>query len=306
MRGWRLPCTTAFGTVPELDISCCSRLHLLPGFVLMAICVLSDRALLAAALRLLQAPHAAGSSPSDAQAGRRAEGGPHDGAHGAEEGEAWREEGQALVDAFRATLPAEASAADGAGHAPAGHARAARPASCAEPHLRLAWAHLHERVYLPHVVLARQTFRQPAIRRRLNLDAPYPCRFGAWLEAARAFYRALLTDDELMIALAARGLGRDAVFDALAELQQLATQARRTAPDGGTWEHMIRQGCVERCALADWVAERYAKRRLAGFSSPLSSSSSAKPAAPSGRGGASWASVRQRSAHSFSSRPAES
>jgi hypothetical protein len=128
-----------------------------------------------------------------------------------------------------------------------------------------AWDAFHSRTMMPHLIIARLTFRDKATRTRLHINRPRRRRFAEYLKEARHFYTQLQRHPELGDAMAARGITPEKVQSALDDLEQLEKLNQAQEDIKGRRQQTTRRRNDERRSLAEWVSAfrgvaRYALR----------------------------------------------
>jgi hypothetical protein len=117
-----------------------------------------------------------------------------------------------------------------------------------------AWDAFHTRTYMPHVTIARITFRDKGTLRRLGVNGPRSRRFAEYLKEARRFYTLLAEDNELLSAMSARGVTAERITEAVQALDALEALDQRKEDLKGRRQQSTRKRNDERRALAEWVS----------------------------------------------------
>lgn len=127
-----------------------------------------------------------------------------------------------------------------------------------------AWDAFQSRTYMPHVTIARITFRDRGTRRRLGVSGFRPRRFASYLKEARRFYAQLKGDEELRSAMADRGITEEKIDEAIAALNALERLDQKKEEMKGRRQQSTRKRNDERRALAEWVSafQQIAKHAL--------------------------------------------
>lgn len=118
-----------------------------------------------------------------------------------------------------------------------------------------AWDAFHSRTYMPHVTIARITFKDRGTRRRLGILGHRPRKFASYLKEARRFYAQLKDDDELRAAMATRGITEEKIDDAIADLNALEALDQKKEEMKGRRQQSTRKRNDERRALAEWASD---------------------------------------------------
>ena len=126
-----------------------------------------------------------------------------------------------------------------------------------------AWDVLHERVYMPHVTIARMVFEDEGIIRLLGVDGRRPEAFDEWLQEAEHFYSTLLENEELAAQMATRGIGREKLEAARRDVMELAALERMQEKAKAKAQEATRRRDGHRRAALDWLSDYQKIARLA-------------------------------------------
>ena len=118
-----------------------------------------------------------------------------------------------------------------------------------------AWDAFHSRTYMPHVTIARVTFSDPGILRRLGVNGHRPRRFANYLKEARRFYKQIQSDETLAQAMGTRGITAEKVAQALDDLNALEALDQKKEEMKGRRQQSTRKRNDERRALAEWASD---------------------------------------------------
>ncbi len=130
-----------------------------------------------------------------------------------------------------------------------------------------AWDAFHSRTYMPHVTIARLTFSDRGTRRRLGILGHRPRRFANYLKEARRFYAQLKGDDDLLQAMATRGITAEKIDAAVDQLNALEALDQKKEEMKGRRQQSTRKRNDERRALAEWISafQHIARYALADY-----------------------------------------
>lgn len=131
-----------------------------------------------------------------------------------------------------------------------------------------AWDALHNRVYMPHVTIARMVFENRGTLRRLGIDGQRPKGFDAWMQEARHFYDTLLEDESLVAQMARRGIGRQKLEAARQDVEELGALDRLQEEAKSEAQEATRRRNGQRRAALDWLADYQKIARLALVDQP--------------------------------------
>lgn len=118
-----------------------------------------------------------------------------------------------------------------------------------------AWDALHEKTYMPHVIIARLAFRDDGVRRQLGIVGRRPDGFGDWVQEARHFYSVLLENEHLAAQMARRGIGRAKLEAALQDVEELEALDREQERLKAAAQDATRVRNTERRAAANWLSD---------------------------------------------------
>ena len=118
-----------------------------------------------------------------------------------------------------------------------------------------AWDVLHERVYMPHITIARIVFEDEGVLRRLGVSGQRPKGFGKWMQEALYFYNTLLENEDLSTQMTKRGIGRKKLEDARRDVEELGALKRLQEESISEAQEATRQRNGQRRAAVDWLAD---------------------------------------------------
>ena len=133
----------------------------------------------------------------------------------------------------------------------------------ATDNLNDAWSALHDRVYMPHVTIARMVFENEGTLRRLGIDGQRPKGFDDWIQEARHFYNTLLDSEELTAQMATRGIGRKKLEAARRDVEALEALDRLQEEAKSEAQEATRRRNDRRRAALDWLADYQTIAQLA-------------------------------------------